>query len=170
MLNIYRYNLSEDISKRILAFSKLYEYEERNDYKEKWELWCEEYNDLILSETERLTQLGYEGDVIDKMYRSSRYYFRKKKLEKNIPKKREQYIPLSKLLLQNIDTYISENIKLVIKPKDMFIQFCEIHNELIQETVKELNEKGFTDRDEIDCKIKKTFKNRYFNLTHKSTK
>jgi hypothetical protein len=170
MLNIYRYNLSEDLSKKILAFSKLYEFEERNDYKEKWELWCEENNDLILLESERLTQLGYEGKILDKMFRASRYYFRKKKLEKNIPKKRERYISLSKQLLQNIDTYINENIKLVIKPKDMFIQFCEIYDELIKETIKELNEKGFTDREEIDCKIKKTFKNRYFNLTHKSTK
>ena len=166
---IYRYNLSENISHRILSFSKLYQFEERADYKEKWDLWCEEHNELILTETERLTQLGYEGDVLDKMYRSSRYYFRKKKMEKNIPKKRDQYISLSKQFLQTIDMYITENLKLEIKPKNMFIQFCQIYSELIQETVKELNEKGFTDREEIDFKIKKTFKNRYFNLTHKNS-
>jgi len=166
---IYRYNLSENISHRILSFSKLYQFEERADYKEKWDLWCEEHNELILTETERLTQLGYEGDVLDKMYRSSRYYFRKKKMEKIIPKKRDQYISLSKQFLQTIDMYITENLKLEIKPKNMFIQFCQIYSELIQETVKELNEKEFTDREEIDFKIKKTFKNRYFNLTHKNS-
>jgi hypothetical protein len=69
--------------------------------------------------------------------------------------------------LQNIDTYIKENLKLEIKPKDMFIRFCELYNELIQTTITELNKKGFNDREEIDYKIKKTFKNRYFNLTHK---
>lgn len=164
---IYRYNFSENISHRILCFSKLYQFEERADYKEKWDLWCEENNELILQETERLTQLGYEGDILDKMYRSSRYYFRKKKLEKNIPKKREQYISLSKEFLQNIDLYIKENLKLEIKPKDMFIQFCELYADLIQTSIKELNEKGFLDREEIEYKIKKTFKNRYFNLTHK---
>jgi len=164
---IYRYNFTESVSHRILAFSKLYQFEERADYKEKWELWCEENNELILQETKRLIQLGYEGDVLDKMYRSSRYYFRKKKMEKNVPKKRDQYISLSKEFLQNIDTYITDNLKLAIKPKEMFIQFCEIYNELIQTTTKELNEKGYNDREEIDYKIKKTFKNRYFNLTHK---
>jgi hypothetical protein len=48
----------------------------------------------------------------------------------------------------------------------MFIQFCELYNDLIQTTIKELNEKGFNNRDDINSKIKKTFKNRYFNLTH----
>ena len=100
------------------------------------------------------------------MYKASRYYFRKKKLEKNIPKRRERYISLSRELLQNIDLYISENLKLEMKPKDMFIRFCEINNELIQKTIIELNEKGFNEKDEINFKIKKTFKNRYFNLTH----
>jgi endo-alpha-1,4-polygalactosaminidase (GH114 family) len=103
---IYRFNFSEKISHRILCFSKMYQYEERTFYKEKWDLWCEENNDLILTETERLKQLGYEGDVLDKMYKASRYYFRKKKMEKNIPKKREQYISLSKQILQSIDFYI----------------------------------------------------------------
>ena len=163
---IYRYNFSEEITHRILCFSKLYQYDERNDYKEKWEIWCEENNELILKETDRLNKLGYEGEVLDKMYKASRYYFRKKKLEKNIPKRRERYISLSRELLQNIDLYISENLKLEMKPKDMFIRFCEINNELIQKTIIELNEKGFNEKDEINFKIKKTFKNRYFNLTH----
>ena len=87
---IYRYNFSEEITHRILCFSKLYQYDERNDYKEKWEIWCEENNELILKETDRLNKLGYEGEVLDKMYKASRYYFRKKKLEKNIPKRRER--------------------------------------------------------------------------------
>jgi hypothetical protein len=163
---IYRFNFSEEISHRILCFSKLYQFDERNDYKEKWELWCEMNNELILKETERLKQLGYEGEILEKMYKASRYYFRKKKLEKNIPKKREQYISLSKEFLHQIDMYISENLKLEIKPKDMFIRFCEIYNELIHTTINELNEKGFNDHEEINFKIKKTFKNRYFNLTH----
>ena len=135
---IYRYNFSEEITHRILCFSKLYQYDERNDYKEKWEIWCEENNELILKETDRLNKLGYEGEVLDKMYKASRYYFRKKKLEKNIPKRRERYISLSRELLQNIDLYISENLKLEMKPKDMFIRFCEINNELIQKTIIEL--------------------------------
>jgi len=166
MTSIYRYNFSEELVHKILCFSKMYQFEERKDYKEKWELWCEENNDCILKETERLTALGYEGDILIKMYKASRYYFRKKKLEKHIPKKREQYISISRELLEKMDTYITDNLKLEKKPKDMFIQFCELYSDFIQLSVDELNEKGYQDRSDIHLKIKKTFKNRYFSLTH----
>jgi hypothetical protein len=132
---------------------------------ERWELWCEENKEEIQEEEQRLIDLGYTGDVLTKMYKSSRYYFRKKTLVKVEPKKRNQYIYLSSDLLEKMDEYILAN--LTVKPKDMFLQFSELYSELIQESILELNEKNMYDREDIEFKIKKTFKNRYFNLTHK---
>lgn len=164
-MSIYRYNFSPEMIEKILFFSKKNEYEDRKEYMEKWELWCEENKEEIQEEEQRLIDLGYTGDVLTKMYKSSRYYFRKKTLVKVEPKKRNQYIYLSGDLLEKMDEYILAN--LTVKPKDMFLQFSEIYSELIQECILELNEKNMYEREDIEFKIKKTFKNRYFNLTHK---
>jgi hypothetical protein len=164
-MSIYRYNFSPEMIEKILFFSKKNEYEDRKEYMEKWELWCEENKEEIQEEEQRLIDLGYTGDVLTKMYKSSRYYFRKKTLVKVEPKKRNQYIYLSGDLLEKMDEYILANLS--VKPKDMFLQFSELYSELIQESILELNEKNMYEREDIEFKIKKTFKNRYFNLTHK---
>jgi len=164
-MSIYRYNFSPDMIEKILFFSKKNEYEDRKEYMERWELWCEENKEEIQEEEQRLIDLGYTGDVLTKMYKSSRYYFRKKTLVKVEPKKRNQYIYLSSDLLEKMDEYILANLS--VKPKDMFLQFSELYSELIQESILELNEKNIYEREDIEFKIKKTFKNRYFNLTHK---
>jgi hypothetical protein len=83
------------------------------------------------------------------------------------PKQRGQYIYLYNELLEKMDEYIHSNISFSIKPQELYIQFCELNNELIQQTIVELIEKNNFQREDIDFKIKKTFKNRYFNITHK---
>jgi hypothetical protein len=166
-MSIYRYNLSPEIVSKILYFSKLHEFEERKDYVENWKLWCEENTLEIQEEEQRLLDLGYTGDVLNKMFKSSRYYFRKKTLIKVEPKQRGQYIYLYNDLLEKMDEYIMNNISFSIKPQDMYIQFCELNSQLIQESIVELIEKNNFQREDIDFKIKKTFKNRYFNITHK---
>ena len=166
-MSIYRYKLSPEIVEKILYFSKLNEFVERKEYMEKWNLWCEENSLEIQEEENRLIGLGYTGNVLNKMFKSSRYYFRKKTLVKVEPKQRSQYIYLYNELLEKMDEYINSNISFSIKPQDMYIQFCELNSELIQDTTVELIDKNNFQREDIDFKIKKTFKNRYFNITHK---
>jgi hypothetical protein len=166
-MSIYRYKFSPEIVEKILYFSKLNEFAERKDYVEKWNVWCEENALEIQEEENRLIGLGYTGNVLNKMFKSSRYYFRKKTLVKVEPKQRGQYIYLYNELLEKMDEYIHSNISFSIKPQELYIQFCELNNELIQQTIVELIEKNNFQREDIDFKIKKTFKNRYFNITHK---
>lgn len=166
-MSIYRYKLSPEIVEKILYFSKLNEFAERTEYMEKWKLWCEENVLEIQEEENRLIGLGYTGNVLNKMFKSSRYYFRKKTLVKVEPKQRGQYIYLYSELLEKMDEYINSNISFSIKPQDMYIHFCELNSQLIQETTVELIDKNNFQREDIDFKIKKTFKNRYFNITHK---
>ena len=165
-MNIYRFQFSEDITHSILCFSKLHEFEDRKDYQEYWKKWCEENEEMIRLEQERLERLGYQGDMMEKMYRSSRYYFRKKKMEKSVPKERDTYVSISKERLKTIDSFIRENLFLNIKPKDLFIQFLEYYSEWVSEIQEEYIQKGISDKEIIIEKIKKTFKNRYFNITH----
>lgn len=79
---IYRYKFTNEFMNELFKFSKIYQYDHRKDFKEAWDKWMDENDDIIDEEVRRLKTLGYEGDIIDKMFKSARYYFRKKSTEK----------------------------------------------------------------------------------------
>jgi hypothetical protein len=166
-INIYRYKFTEAFTEELYKFSKIHEYDNRKDFKEAWQIWIEEQEDIVDAEVRRLINLGYEGNVIDKMFKSSRYYFRKKKLENNKePQKRRVYQNVQKELLEQMDEHIKTNINNKdYKPSEGFDRFCQDNMDILKEEINNLLKNGFTDSDEIKKKIKKTYKNRYFLLT-----
>ena len=87
---IYRYKFEEQFMIELYNFSKIHQYDDRKEFKSAWNVWTEENTELIEHETRRLTNLNYDGDVKDKMFRSARYYFRKKSPEKNLENKTSQ--------------------------------------------------------------------------------
>jgi hypothetical protein len=162
-INIYRYNFSVDFTNDLLRFSKIHQYDHRKDFKNAWDIWVEENETIIDEETRRLQCMGYNGDIKDKMFKSSRYYFRKKLTEKKEPQKRRDYIGVKKDLLDSMDNHIKSNIiDKNYKPSVGFDEFCKDNIELLREEVNILIKNGFTDSEEIKRKIKKTYKNRYF--------
>ena len=168
---IYRFKFTEEFMKELYNFSKIHQYDERKDFKEAWKLWSEENDEIIIKETLRLTNLGYDGDVLDKMFKSARYYFRKKSTEKKEPKQRRQYISVNRELLDAMDIHIEENIyNEDYQPKSGFISFCKANEAILKETLTRIFEQGVRDTDLIQDKIKKTYKNRYFMLTQNKNK
>jgi len=112
--------------------------------------------------------LGYEGDVLDKMFKSARYYFRKKSTERIEPKQRRQYISVTKVLLDAMDRHIENNIyDDNYQPKTGFITFCKDNEILLKDTISSIFGQGIKESELIEYKIKKTYKNRYFMLTNK---
>ena len=167
-VSIYRYKFTDDFTKELYTFSKVHQYDHRKDFKEAWDIWIEDNDNLVDDEVRRLTNLGYDGDIIDKMFKSARYYFRKKNNEKNEPQKRRVYIGVQKDLLDSMDEHIISNINNKdYKPSEGFSLFCKEKIELLKEEVNNLCKAGFTDHIEIKDKIKKTYKNRYFMLVKK---
>ena len=167
-VSIYRYKFTDDFTKELYTFSKIHQYDHRKDFKEAWDIWIEDNDNLVDDEVRRLTNLGYDGDIIDKMFKSARYYFRKKNNEKNEPQKRRVYIGVQKDLLDSMDEHIISNINNKdYKPSEGFSLFCKEKIELLKEEVNNLCKAGFTDHIEIKDKIKKTYKNRYFMLVKK---
>lgn len=158
--NIYRYKLSTEMIDKLYQFSKIHEYDNRKDFKEAWTLWTEENNECISHELRRLRTLGYDGNINDKLFKSARYYFRKKSTEKKEPAKRRNYIGSQKKLLDAMDEYIQNTLHL--KPSDSFDTFCKEHIDILQEEVCMLCQFGYSDANEVKNKIKKTYKNRYF--------
>lgn len=168
---IYRFKFTESFMEDLYKFSKIHQYDERKDFKEAWNIWIEENEDIINEEIRRMSNLGYDGDVLDKMFKSARYYFRKKSTEKVIPRQRRQYISVSKELLSAMDSHIEENIyKSDYQPKNAFISFCKENEKILTTAITQIYEQGIKDSDIIETKIKKTYKNRYFILTTNKNK
>ena len=165
---IYRFKFTEEFMVYLYNFSKIHQYDDRKDFKEAWNVWTEENDDIIDGEMRRLLTLGYEGDVLDKMFKSARYYFRKKSTERIEPKQRRQYISVTKDLLDAMDRHIENNIyDDNYQPKTGFITFCKDNETLLKDTISSIFGQGIKESELIEYKIKKTYKNRYFMLTNK---
>jgi len=167
---IYRFKFTEEFMVELYKFSKIHQYDDRKDFKEAWKVWTEDNNDIIDDEITRLLYLGYEGDVLNKMFKSARYYFRKKSTEKKEPRQRRQYISVNKELLDAMDSHIEDNMyNDTYQPKIGFIEFCKDNETLLKETISKIMEQGVKDTELIEDKIKKTYKNRYFMNTNKNS-
>jgi hypothetical protein len=167
-IGIYRYKFTNEFTDELYKFSKVHQYDHRKDFKEAWENWIDENSLLIDGETRRLTDLGYDGDILDKMFKSARYYFRKKSTEKKAPAKRRIYVGSQKELLEAMDHHIQSSILSgEFKPSDGFDEFCKKNVEILKEQVNQFIRAGIADSNEIKTKIKKTYKNRYFLIISK---
>ena len=166
-LNIFRYKFTEEFTSVLSIFSKIHQYDHRKDFKEAWAIWIEENTEIVSIEIKRLEDLGYKGDILDKMFKSTRYYFRKKSTEKKEPQNRRDYVGTNRELLDKMDEHIKNNIiRDIYKPSDAFDTFCKGNIDLLQEEVKRLCDLGLRDHIEIKNKMKKTYKNRYFIINN----
>lgn len=168
-INTFRYKFSEVFMVELYNFSKIHQYDDRESFKEAWKLWTEENEDIVKEEMIELTNNNYNGDIMDKMFKSARYYFRKKSTEKKEPKERRKYIHVDDSLLKCMDTHIIKNINNPdYQPKKGFEDFCIQNYESLKNTVQNICSSGMNDPKQIQEKIKKTYKNRYFILVHTS--
>lgn len=162
-VNIYRYKFTQDFTNELFKFSKIHQYDERKAFKEAWNIWIDDNENIVNEEYRRLKDLCYDGDIFDKMFKSARYYFRKKSTEKKDPVKRRIYVGSQKDLLEAMDHHIMSNISSGdFKPSEGFDEFCKQNMNLLKEEIAVLCRAGLTDSNEIKTKIKKTYKNRYF--------
>jgi hypothetical protein len=168
VLKTLRFKFSNDIMEQISIFAKIHEYDDRQTFKDEWTEWLNNtvINDLITKEIERIELLGFTGDILDKMYKSARYYYRKKSLVQIPPINRKEYEVISKLILESMDNHIklqiashindnqpklekekeketekeTEKCKLVkVSPADCFNNFCTLNQELILVQLKPNN-------------------------------
>lgn len=163
--HIYRYKFSEDFVTVLSNFSKIHQYDDRKTYHESWKNWLEENAHIVNKEISRLQSLGYIGDIKNKMYKSSRYYFRTKPITKEEPVKRRQYISIDRDVLSAMDDHIITNMRnLTFTPSDGYNLFCQNNLDVLKDEILRMHETGFSN-EEITNKVKKTYKNRYFIIS-----
>ena len=157
---IFRFKFTNEFTEHLLSFAKLHQYDDRVTYKEEWSRWVQNNDAFIQDESNRMKTLGYDGNVLEKMYKSGRYYFRTK--TKNQPKTRRKYISIDKDVIEAMDNHILQHFGTpVFKPSSSHDDFCNEYTDTIQEEYTRLLSEELT-KNEISNKIKKTYKNRYF--------
>jgi hypothetical protein len=162
-IQTFRHDFGEKFMEELKQFAIIHKYDDRKVFKQAWTDWTERKSVQIAQEVEQLKNSGYKGDVLDKMFKSARYYFRKK-VENVEETPRKKYISLSPLFLEQIDIYISERLSsssVGSSPADLYCDFCQNKKELIFEQIQELID---LTSEEICIKLKKTFKNRFYVL------
>lgn len=161
-LKQHKFDFSKDCIEELEHFAQLHKFDERKQFKEAWTKWVESHQSLIDDETNRAAD--YDGDIVDKMFISVRYYYRKKALKPPAENKpRKKYVSLDREFLATIDKYLFNLIQSSLNqntmvsetvPANAYELFCEqqLH------TIEHLNCS--------DDKLKKTFKNRYYMMKH----
>jgi len=168
----FRFKFSDEIMSEISEFARIHRYDSKDDFKEAWSKWTGENGRLITAEQERLSTIGFDGDIIKKMYVSARYYFKNKTDVDDAPKKRRKYVTIDKTYIKLIDQYINTAIQngdeSIYKPANCFQDFIQENEEQTTILVRKLATDDNLENADIIAKIKKTFKNRYFVMTSKS--
>jgi hypothetical protein len=177
-IKIFRYKLTDDIMDHITQFAKIHQFDDRHMYKEAWTIWLNDNRDSIDREIMRLKEMGYKGDVEDKMFKAGRYYFREKVavttnvVEEKMPAAaaavKRDYIVMAPEVIQAMDKQLLTIIKnKEFKPAAGYTQFCAQHVELLRGEIRRLigENKTKANAEKMVAKIKKTYKNRYFILS-----
>lgn len=184
-----RYTYSEEVVEQLSSFAKVHEYDGRKEFKEAWQKWMEEpdIKNLIVTEVSRLTVNGLTGDILDRMYKSARYYYRKKGGGEAVtePTVRKEYEGLPRTVLKTIDDYIYSEINrnivetekggnhiITITAAKSFTTYCKLHYDVISDLLPPMNndeeDKVNTNMREelkkVTDRLKKTYKNRFYNI------
>jgi len=172
---IFRFNLGDEMVDALLHFSKMHQHDDRHSYADAWKQWKSDprISKIIADEVTRLQSLNFKGSVEsieNKIFKSGRYYFRNKSFIKVPPKPRGKYVSVSKELLHAMNEYIVRQTQTQTSPPpppaEMFNEFCKTYLDILKVEIHR-----FVSLDEFSenptlilSKIKKTFKNRVFQL------
>ena len=165
MARVLRFNISPEMTEKLREFHEKTKHLGKIEYKKQWSSFIEVNNHDVAQEERTLLNCGFTGNVEKKLFTSVKYYIGKKSEEKADPKERRTYIHIDKNIIEVMNDHIISNKDTDnYTPAIGYSAFCEQYEqELIIEknrlkTVSELTDK------EIEFKIKKTYKNRYFIL------
>jgi hypothetical protein len=190
-LKVYRYNFRPQFTAILHHFAKVHQYDSCSDFKDAFSKWEETHCAFIQEETSYLSALGYSGNFRNKVFKSARYYFRKKDGSEfilggggdvreddlatvtdldvesfAIKKIKKSTNPRKKYtsIDYQLSTKMAEYLEhnSGLKPSDGFARFCEIYRKEVDVEISRLEEEEEEEGGGL-LKIKKTFKNKHFN-------
>lgn len=169
---VYRFKFSKDVLSALTDFSCQHQESTRIEFQDEWEKWAIENKELIDMEERRLMNMGFDGSISEKMYKSARYYYTKKAKspgDKKEPVRRREYVKLDKEVLSMMDSHLESSLvndKITFKPSTGYNDFITSHKAEYESEVSRLLATSDLSRKDAMDKLKKTYKNRYYVMTH----
>ena len=189
---VLRFEFSDALIEHLEAFVNLHQCDDRKTYKEAWTVWLahDEIAALLHAEIRRLSDIGYKGDVADKLFKSGRYYYRTREptvqrsslwpRTPNDANRGRKYVLLNRDLLNAMDAHIERGLRRDdddhdtdgypdgYTPANGFADFWNAGNnhaevDTLRKEVVRLSEIMPTG-EAVHNKLKKTYKNRYFMI------
>jgi hypothetical protein len=188
VLKTHRHSFSDPVQQFLSDFAKIHELDDRHTFKDAWKQLLEEETTatLIHGEVKRLEADGLQGDILDKMFKSARYYYRKRPDKKTEEKERKVYEGVSKEVIEEMDDHILTQISRTftkasatgnnnlyispLTPAQSFDQYCIDNKETLLSILKlKTNDSPpqlitKTDILELAKQLKKTYKNRFYKI------
>lgn len=181
-LQQYRFDFTEEFGQVLSAFAAQHKNAARKTFKSEWNLWCEmpDIKEQISLEITNMKRNGFEGDILDKMFKSARYYHRKNVTRpkpikcKTEPKRHSNRF--TKGLLDIMDTHIEYYISTQINKSKMradtrislsqsegYNLFCETRQDDIYAELLDIKgHRGIMDAQIMSDKLKKAYKTRFY--------
>jgi hypothetical protein len=182
-LQTNRYKFTPNIIDLLSEFAKMHQHEGSKDYKESWCKWISdpEITHELEEEKSRLIKQGIVGDVMDRLYKSSRYYYRKKITKpEEAPKTRKKYEGLTKDILHKMDAHIireingsidvleNDNIVSRFTPSKSFELYMEENSSCVLDLISDTSSTSAEERRiqtaDVIRRVKKTYKNRFYKI------
>ena len=181
-LQTNRYKFTKEVTDMLSDFAKIHQYDGSKDYKEAWNNWIkeEEVGNKLEDEKCRLIKMGMADDVLSRLYKSSRYYYRKKVNNMDVvPKERKKYVGFPAEVLRTMDAQIirelngsidmTENDKIISRftPANSFEFYLKENPESVNDLLTESNGSAEERRIETTAavnRLKKTYKNRFYKI------
>ena len=159
-----RFDYTDEISELLNNFAKEHQNDDRKKFKTQWNEWVkkEDINEKISKEIKRLENLGLEDDILDRMFKSVRYYYCKKLQNRIKPSSKpkpqtKMYTTLTSKILKTMDEHIyiyikketetenktnkEETHKNIISPAKAYEDFCNENRDALLEEIKEYRKK-----------------------------
>ncbi len=177
IIQSFRHDFSDAMKANLEQFTQAHHNEPRKQYQQSWNEWTQTHQQIFSKECEALYKQGFEGDPMDKLYKSARYYFRKKTLgtlasqqqTDNKEDKERTYVRIPSKITESMITFIKQSLenstrgtKLELSQQNAFHDYVTQHKELIfTSLVTRRQEKGGLEEN-MDKKLKKAFRNKFY--------
>jgi hypothetical protein len=174
ILKPMRYVFGKEISAELKQFTEEHKEYDRKSYKLAWQKWTTNDNikSLICAEIEKQPN----ADVMDKMYKSTWYYYRKKSDKNDEKQPRKKYDAFSGDIIREIEKHIRDQIQnnidvktsiSNITPAESFNNFCRDCREIVLEEINGTYGDSQITNDEVKItleKFKKAYKNKFYTV------
>lgn len=176
----FRFDFSHKVKLMLADFANMNMGVSRKEFTDAWFKWVGHttIKTILTSETNQMESDGFDGDVLDKMFKSVRYYHRKRESVKNestsqstgkhqnrfsreFLKQMDNYIQSQIDDLKNVNTTHGKEVN-TLAQSVAYIQYCEVNQNNILSEFRSIKQQRGKLSDMMADKLKKTYKNRFY--------